>query len=145
MRRAEHLSYAFMGSVYHVMFLHYKNHAVVLVSLSGGRGRKRHRLTKEGVKMLKPKCLNFVATSKADIPLKIPLKLLVCDGIRCNVILKRANSMRGGDVSMAQARSYAHSRCEGWRIPFLAKNAIGTIKGQDDYEEYGGIPRLLSA
>ena len=47
---------------------------------------------------------------------------------------------RGGDFSMAQARTHAHTDAKGRRIS--RGNAIGTIKDKTNYEEYGGSPLL---
>ncbi|MCQ2565526.1 MAG: phosphate acyltransferase PlsX [Clostridia bacterium] len=125
------LDFAFMGSAYMEKVLGRENPTVGLVNI-GTESKKGNALAQKSYELLEKSGLNFIGNVEArDIPRGV-CDVIVADGFTGNVILKLTEGMGIGTLRYLQSNLEA----EG------AMKALGSLKKEFDYSEYGGAPIL---
>lgn len=133
------LEYGLMGSIYVEKVWGRKAPRVGLVNLGVEEG-KGTSVTKDAYQRLKLTDLNFVGNVEArEIP-KSACDVIVCDGFVGNVILKLTEGLAWNILKTVKGKLMTNIKTKLAAV--MLKTQLMELKGDFDYEEYGGAPIL---
>ena len=138
--KAEYLQqFALLGSAYATSVLGKKNPKVALLNI-GSEEEKGNELYKETHKLLKSTQINFVGNIEGSKILAGDVDVIVCDGFTGNVLLKTAEGVAMGMLSILKTNLLASAVTKIGAM--LAKPAFRKVQKKMDYKERGGAPLL---
>lgn len=133
------VEYAIMGSTFVEKVWGRENPRVGLVNL-GAEESKGTSVTKDAYQMLANSHMNFVGNVEGrDVP-KGVCDVIVCDGFTGNVILKLTEGVSMSIFKLV--KNALKSNLKSLLGGALVKSNLAKLKGEFDYEEYGGAPVL---
>ncbi len=133
------LEFAVMGQIYAKEIFKISNPTVGLLSI-GKEESKGNSLTLETYSLLRDKSSNFIGNIEGgDIP-KGVADVVVCDGFVGNVLIKTAEGIY--EVAQEWIKREILKNPVNKFFAFFLKGAMKNIKGNLNYEEYGGAPLL---
>ncbi|MCK9221134.1 MAG: phosphate acyltransferase PlsX [Limnochordia bacterium] len=138
--RPKHLlHFAIMGALYSEKVLGVSNPTVGLLNVGEEPG-KGSAVVKEAHGLLGKSGLNFIGNIEGHRIFEGDCDVVVCDGFTGNAVLKSAEGLVQGVLSIIKeefTRDF-RSKCGG----ILAKPVFSRVKQKMDYTEYGGAPLL---
>ncbi|MEI7885322.1 MAG: phosphate acyltransferase PlsX [Clostridia bacterium] len=138
--KAEYLQqFAILGSAYAASVLGKENPAVALLNI-GSEEEKGNELYKETHKLLKKAPINFVGNIEGRQLLAGDVDVIVCDGFTGNVLLKTAEGVAMGILSILKTELMSSALTKMGAM--LAAPAFRKVKKKMDYKERGGAPLL---
>jgi len=133
------LQFAVMGSLYMEKVFGRGNPTVALLNI-GEEKTKGNELVRSAFSLLEESSLNFVGNIEANELLNGDVDVIVCDGFTGNVVLKFAEGLAQGLMSMIKEEVMKSTITKLGGL--LLKGSLGSIKKKMDYAEYGGVPLL---
>jgi glycerol-3-phosphate acyltransferase PlsX len=128
-----------MGSLYAQHVLHVANPRVGLLNI-GEEKEKGNELTQAAWELLSQSPINFIGNVESKEVLTGGADVVVCDGFVGNLVLKLAESIAARIMVMLK-KEIAKSFMAKIGALFLLP-ALGNLKKQIDYDEYGGAQLL---
>lgn len=128
-----------MGSLYAQHVLHVPNPRVGLLNI-GEEKEKGNELTQAAWELLSHSHINFIGNVESKEVLSGGVDVVVCDGFVGNLVLKLAESIAGRIMLMLKheiSKSFMAKIGALFLLP-----ALGNLKKQIDYDEYGGAQLL---
>lgn len=138
--KAHHLlEYGLMGSIYIEKVWGRPNPSVGLVNL-GAEESKGTSVTKDAHRRFKMAPVHFIGNVEARELPKGACDVIVCDGFVGNVILKLSEGLAMNILNVVKNKLMTNLKTK--MAALMLKPQLEELKGDFDYEEYGGAPIL---
>jgi glycerol-3-phosphate acyltransferase PlsX len=127
--------FAIMGSVYAKFGLGLEDPRVGVLSI-GTEAHKGNELTQAAMPLLEAAPIRFIGNVEGDQIFGDEVDVVVCDGFVGNVVLKVAEGLAG--MILGTIKHAVASDLKAKLGAFLMRDVFMGLKGQFDYQNYGG-------
>ena len=133
------LQFGIVGSIFMKVMRRIENPSVGLLNIGEEEG-KGNDLVCEAYRLFRESSLNFYGNVEGRDILNGTVDVIVCDGFVGNIILKHSEAMF--EVVKRKLQAKMRYNPLEWLGAFLLAPAMGKVKKEFDYQDYGGVPLL---